>query len=85
MEVPIRSNFSWGGQATGADERTGEAFGENFPGAAAPTVNSASITQGFEVRQKIWNSGFFFQNVFDIADKYFLTVGTRVDGNSAFG
>ena len=85
MEVPIRSNFSWGGQATGIDERTVEAFGENFPGAAAPTVNSASITQGFEVRQKIWNSGFFFQNVFDIADKYFLTVGTRVDGNSAFG
>ena len=48
-------------------------------------MNSAAITQGFEVRQKIWNSGFFFQNVFDIADKYFLTVGTRVDGNSAFG
>ena len=85
MELPIRSNFSWGGQATGTDDRTVEAFGENFPGAAAPTVNSAAITQGFEVRQKIWNSGFFFQNVFDIADKYFLTVGTRVDGHSAFG
>ena len=42
-------------------------------------------TQGVEGRQKIWNSGFFLQNVLDVADKYFLTVGTRVDGNSAFG
>ena len=81
----IGSNFSWGGQATGDDDRTVEAFGENFPGAADPTINSAALTQGFENRSKIWNAGFFFQNVFDIADRYFVTLGTRVDGNSAFG
>ena len=44
----IGSNFSWGGQATGDDDRTVEAFGENFPGAADPTINSAALTQGFE-------------------------------------
>jgi outer membrane receptor protein involved in Fe transport len=81
----IGSNFSWGGQATGDDDRNVEAFGENFPGAADPTINSAALTQGFESRSKIWNAGFFFQNVFDISDRYFITVGTRVDGNSAFG
>ena len=81
----IGSNFSWGGQATGDDDRTVEAFGENFPGAADPTINSAALTQGFETRSKIWNAGFFFQNVFDISDRYFITLGTRVDGNSAFG
>src|SRR4029450_2025862 len=32
-----------------------------------------------------WNAGFFFQNIFDIHNRYFVTVGMRVDGNSAFG
>ena len=81
----IGSSFSWGGQAIGDDDRMVEGFGENFPGAAEPTLTSAASTQAFEVRSKIWNAGFFFQNVFDISDRYFLTVGTRVDGNSAFG
>ncbi len=81
----LRSNFSWGGQAVGDDEHTVEAWGEGFPGAEQPTVNSAAKTQGFEEREKVWNAGFFFQNVFDIANKYFVTAGVRVDGNSAFG
>ena len=81
----IGSSFSWGGQAIGDDDRNVEGFGENFPGAADPTLNSAALTQAFETRSKIWNAGFFFQNVFDVADRYFITLGTRVDGNSAFG
>ena len=81
----IGSSFSWGGQAIGDDDRMVEGFGENFPGAADPTLNSAALTQSFELRSKIWNAGFFFQNVFDISDRYFITIGTRVDGNSAFG
>jgi outer membrane receptor protein involved in Fe transport len=81
----LRSSFSWGGQATGDFSATVSAWGEGFPGAAFPTVNSASSTLGFESRQKTWNSGFFLQNVFDLQDKYFLTLGLRVDGNSTFG
>lgn len=81
----IGSTFSWGGQATGDDIRSIEGFGENFPGAADPTINSAATRQAFEERQKIWNSGFFFQNVLDVSRKYFVTLGVRVDGNSAFG
>ncbi len=81
----LRTNFSWGGQAVGNETREVSAWGENFPGAAHPTVSSASIRLGDESRQKIWNAGFFFQNVFDLSDRYFLTVGLRVDGNSAFG
>jgi TonB-dependent starch-binding outer membrane protein SusC len=45
----------------------------------------AAITLGFEEREKVWNAGFFLQNVFDFSDKYFLTLGGRVDGHSAFG
>jgi TonB-dependent starch-binding outer membrane protein SusC len=81
----IRSSFSWGGQAVGDDEQRVEAYAEDFPGAAAPTVNSGAINMGFEERQKVWNAGFFLQNMFDIRDKYFITAGFRVDGNSAFG
>jgi len=81
----VRSTFSWGGQAIGEDERRIIGLGINFPGAAQPTLSSASIRRSEEDREKVWNAGFFFQNVFDISDRYFLTFGLRVDGNSAFG
>ncbi|MEX2466138.1 MAG: TonB-dependent receptor [Gemmatimonadota bacterium] len=81
----IRSNFSWGGQAIGDDLRQVTASGQNFPGAVEPTVSSAAVRLSEESREKVWNAGFFFQNVFDISDRYFLTFGVRVDGNSAFG
>jgi len=81
----IRSNFSWGGQAIGNDLRQVTASGQNFPGAVEPTVTSAAVRLSEENREKVWNAGFFFQNVFDFSNKYFLTGGVRVDGNSAFG
>jgi TonB-dependent starch-binding outer membrane protein SusC len=81
----VKSSFSWGGQAVGQETYLLEAWGENFPGAAKPTVNSASTRQGYEERAKVWNAGFFLQDVFDITNRYFLTLGLRVDGNSAFG
>ena len=81
----IRTSVSWGGQAIGDEERELEGWGEDFPGAAEPTVSSASIKIAEESRQRVWNAGFFFQNVLDIANRYFITAGLRVDGNSAFG
>jgi outer membrane receptor protein involved in Fe transport len=81
----LRSNFSWGGQAVGDDTRQVEGYGRGFPGAAEPTVNSAASAQGYEERERVWNAGFFFQNLFDLKNRYFLTLGMRVDGNSAFG
>ena len=81
----LRLSFSWGGQAVGEEIRHLQGFGDGFPGAANPTVSSAAIRTAFEDRSKVWNAGFFFQNVFDIADRYFVTMGMRVDGNSTFG
>ena len=81
----IRSNFSWGGQAVGEGQNFTVAYGTDFPGVTQPTISSASQTRALESRQQVWNAGFFFQNVFDISDRYFVTVGARVDGNSAFG
>ena len=81
----INSNFSWGGQAIGDSQVRLRLLGEDFPGAAEPTVSSAAIKVAEESREKVWNAGFFVQNVFDISNKYFVTGGIRVDGNSAFG
>ncbi len=81
----LRSSFSWGGQSVTSDEESTLAYGEDFPGPGVPVVSSAGTTLGFESRQRVVNAGFFVQNLFDIRDKYFLTVGVRVDGNSAFG
>jgi TonB-dependent starch-binding outer membrane protein SusC len=81
----IRSNFSWGGQAIGDDTHNLTGWGENFPGTAEPTISSASLVKSWEERERVWNAGFFFQDVFDIHNRYFITTGLRVDGNSAFG
>ena len=81
----VRSSFSWGGQAIGEEELRLNGYGETLPPGAEPTVSSAATLIAYEDRSKIWNAGFFFQNVFDISNRYFITVGTRVDGNSAFG
>jgi TonB-linked SusC/RagA family outer membrane protein len=81
----VGSTFSWGGQAVGNDLRRVSAVGQNFPGASHPTLSSSAIQRAEEEREKVWNAGFFFQNVLDISDRYFITAGLRVDGNSAFG
>jgi len=77
--------LSWGGQSVTTDVRTTSAYGENFPGPGEPTVASGGTTLGFEERQRVVNAGFFGQAMFDLKNRYFFTVGARVDGNSAFG
>ena len=65
--------------------RETSAYGENFPGPGKPTVSSAGTTLGFEERQRVVNGGLFGQALLDKDNRYFLTLGFRVDGNSAFG
>ena len=81
----VTTNFSWGGQAVGDEIRQVEGWALDFPGALNPTLSSAAQTQAFQNRQRVWNAGFFLQNIFGIQDRYFFTAGVRVDGNSAFG
>lgn len=81
----LRSNFSFGGQSISSETQLISAYGQDFAGPGAPVVNSAGTTLGFEYRERVVTAGVFVQNVFDYGDRYFLTVGLRVDGNSAFG
>ena len=81
----IRSRLSFGGQSITERRELTTAYGENFPGPGDPDVDNAGNTLGFEDRTRVVNAGFFAQNVFAKANRYFLTLGFRVDGNSAFG
>jgi TonB-linked SusC/RagA family outer membrane protein len=85
LMTPLRATFSWGGQGVSTDNRETGAYGENFPGPGNPVVASAGTTLGFESRQRVVNAGGFGQVLFDLKNRYFLTAGLRVDGNSAFG
>ncbi|MEZ4415968.1 MAG: SusC/RagA family TonB-linked outer membrane protein [Gemmatimonadota bacterium] len=85
LSEDVRSSFSWGGQSVTTERNSTQAYGENFPGPGEPTVDAGGTTLGFENRIRVVNAGFFVQNLFDFKNRYFLTAGLRVDGNSAFG
>jgi TonB-linked SusC/RagA family outer membrane protein len=77
--------FSFGGQSITTEEIRTFAWGRTFPGPGDPTVSNAGSFISQEDRERIVNAGFFFQNVFKLKDRWFLTGGVRFDGNSAFG
>lgn len=78
------TTLSLGGQSITTEQRSTEAYGENFP-VDDPTVSAAAEKLGFEERLRLTNAGFFGQALLAFRDRYFLTVGTRVDGHTAFG
>lgn len=57
----------------------------NFAGPGTPTLNTGSSQITSEERLEEVNAGFFLQELIGWDDKWFLTLGARVDGNSAFG
>jgi TonB-linked SusC/RagA family outer membrane protein len=85
MRPDLRATLSWGAQGVSNTQHATSAYGENFPGPGEPTVSVAGTRLGFEDRLRVVNAGFFGQALFDYKNRYFLTLGMRVDGNSAFG
>ena len=81
----LGSTFSLGGQSITSEDVRTTAYGEGFPGPGLPVVGNGALFVAREARQRVVNAGFFFQNVFKLRDRYFLTGGVRFDGNSAFG
>jgi TonB-linked SusC/RagA family outer membrane protein len=81
----LRTTVSWGGQGVTTDQRQTEAYDDNFPGPGNPVVGSGGDPLGHETRQRVVNAGGFGQALFGLKDRYFLTLGLRIDGNSAFG
>ncbi len=60
-------------------------FSENFPSPTIPTVASGSNKLSDENRQRVITGGAFGQTLFGFKDRFFVTLGARIDGNSAFG
>ncbi|MBC8086496.1 MAG: TonB-dependent receptor [Phycisphaerae bacterium] len=61
------------------------ALSENFATASDPTVALGAVKNADENRQRIITGGAFGTLLFGLKDRYFVTVGGRLDGNSAFG
>jgi outer membrane receptor protein involved in Fe transport len=81
----LHGTVSLGTQYTSSDVSDASAYGEGLPVTPAPTVSSAAARLGFETSQRVVTAGVFGQGMLGYKDRYFLTVGMRVDGNSAFG
>jgi TonB-dependent SusC/RagA subfamily outer membrane receptor len=57
-----------------------------FSGPGEPVLTSGAIrTVGTDTRRRVVNAGLFAQEQLGWRDRAFLTLGLRVDGNSAFG
>ncbi|NJD19975.1 MAG: TonB-dependent receptor [Gemmatimonadetes bacterium] len=77
--------LSGGGQSVTTDERIIEAEGIDFAGPGIPDVDAGANRLSWERRVREVTAGFFGQALFNLSDRYFITLGMRMDGNSAFG
>lgn len=81
----LGSRLSVGGQTVNTTTKSVWGYAEGFSSPGEPVLSDGANTLSFEERITEINAGVFAQNVFSYLDRYFLTVGLRVDGNSAFG
>ncbi len=77
--------LSTGGQSITSDRRIVQAEGTDFAGPGDPDIDAGANRLSWETRIRYVTAGFFGQALFNVSDKYFITAGVRVDGNSAFG
>jgi TonB-linked SusC/RagA family outer membrane protein len=82
----LNSTFSWGGQIFRDQHRRTDYFTADFAGPGVPTLETGSRwNPPTDVPFTQSNAGFFLQELLGYKDLLFLTLGLRVDGNSAFG
>lgn len=81
----LNSTVSWGAQAVEKSESGAKAYSEGFAGPGLPTVTSGAVKMADEMLIRVMTAGFFGQVMVGFKDRYFLTGGVRMDGNSAFG
>ena len=81
----ITSDFSFGGQGFLESQRLNIAVGNTFAGPGVSTVSTAAVTTGGENYAEAKNIGGLMQDRFSFGNSLFVTLGLRIDGNSAFG
>ncbi|MBI4521701.1 MAG: TonB-dependent receptor [Gemmatimonadetes bacterium] len=85
MRSNLRSTLSFGVQGVENTEETVWATGSELPGPGDYTISSASMRDSYQTKIRVITGGLFVQDMLALSDRYFLTLGLRVDGNSAFG
>lgn len=82
----LSATLSAGGQLVQREERRVTLEGVGLPGPGEHTVSSANTQLAPVVtEERVVTGGFLVQSLFAFKDRYFLTTGVRIDGNSAFG
>ncbi|MBK6845189.1 MAG: TonB-dependent receptor [Gemmatimonadetes bacterium] len=82
----ITTSTSVGGQLFQDNLSSTAVTADEFSGPGDPVITSAARrTVGTDTRRRVVNAGLFFQEQIGWNDRAFLTLGMRVDGNSAFG
>lgn len=81
----VHGTFSFGSQYVSSNVGDVVAYSERFASPTEATVASGSLKNADENRQRVITGGVFVQSLVGLKDRYFLTLGARVDGNSAFG
>jgi TonB-dependent SusC/RagA subfamily outer membrane receptor len=81
----LESSLSFGGQGFWESQRLNLAVGNNFSGPGVSTVTAGATTSGGEAFTETINLGLLAQNRLAWNDRLFVTIGLRMDGNSAFG
>jgi outer membrane receptor protein involved in Fe transport len=81
----LDTTFAWGGQSATSTVSSVTGYAESFPGPGEPSLSSGAVSLAFEERMRVTNAGLFGQALVGYRDRTYLTLGLRVDGNSAFG
>jgi TonB-dependent starch-binding outer membrane protein SusC len=82
----LTTSTSLGGQLFQDNLNSTSVTGDEFSGPGEPVLTSAARrTVGTDTRRRVVNAGLFFQEQIGWKDRAFVTLGMRVDGNSAFG
>jgi TonB-dependent starch-binding outer membrane protein SusC len=80
------STTSFGGQLFQDNLFNKVTTADDFAGPGQPTITSAARRSvSTDTRRKVVNAGLFAQEQLSWRDRAFLTLGVRIDGNSAFG
>jgi TonB-dependent starch-binding outer membrane protein SusC len=81
----ILSTWSAGGQLVQRETHQLVGTGSGLPGPGLHTLSSTADRNVTQSGETVNTGGFFFQSMLDFNDRFFLTMGVRMDGSSAFG
>jgi outer membrane receptor protein involved in Fe transport len=84
-EGALTSDFTFGAQGFRDEESRVWVEAEGFALPGTEDIGEAATKTSDELREQVFNGGFFFKEQLAYQDRLFFSAGLRLDGNSAFG